>query len=130
MVLDRQKWQKMIPVTIVMGIIFFLSHQPGDALDLPEYDHLDKVLHVGIYTILGLTAGYVVPGRLWSAHRLLTAAGVILLCFLYGIIDEYHQSFIPGRYPSWQDALADLVGGVIAVVVYISFLHWQHNKSK
>lgn len=33
---------------------------------------------------------------------------------LYGISDEYHQSFVPGRDVSALDALADGVGGFLA----------------
>ncbi len=29
----------------------------------------------------------------------------LLLAVLYALSDEFHQSFVPGRHPSWVDAL-------------------------
>jgi VanZ family protein len=34
----------------------------------------------------------------------------LLFCVLYSLIDEFHQSFVPGRGPEFNDALRDLIG--------------------
>jgi len=36
-----------------------------------------------------------------------------LLAVLYAITDEFHQSFVPGRHPSWVDVLVFDSGGAI-----------------
>ena len=41
---------------------------------------------------------------------------VTLLTALFGLLDEYHQSFVPGRNPALGDALADLAGGLLGAL--------------
>ena len=38
---------------------------------------------------------------------------VILITFLYGMSDEFHQSFTPGREPRLRDVMIDTSGSVI-----------------
>ena len=45
---------RFLPVTLVMGSIFFLSHQPGDSISLPNIVNIDKLLHCLLYAVLGL----------------------------------------------------------------------------
>ena len=47
----------------------------------------------------------------------------VLLALAYGISDEIHQSFTPGRSPDVMDVVADTIGagvGVAAVVLVAS----------
>ena len=47
------------------------------------------------------------PGKRWFAW---------LLAILYALTDEYHQSFVTGRYPSaWDVFLFDNLGAVICL---------------
>jgi len=39
----------------------------------------------------------------------------VLFCFFYGMSDEWHQSFVPGRDADWLDLAADTMGAVIAM---------------
>ncbi len=39
---------------------------------------------------------------------------VIIFCSFYGVFDEWHQSFVPGRNSDVFDWLADTMGGVFA----------------
>ena len=62
--------------------------------------------HLGLYTVLGvaLARGWIRSAREGSAWPVL-ARGV-----LYGVSDEWHQAFVPGRHPSPFDLLADTAG--------------------
>lgn len=98
-------------MTLVMGTIFFLSHQSGDTLDLPSFTGSDKIAHMLAYGTLASTViwsfgrkGLDNPGR--------TVVLTVLLCVLYGISDEYHQSFIPLRSVSVSDLFADIAGAL------------------
>ncbi len=62
--------------------------------------------------------GYLV---LRALHRLerrpriyLWAVGIV---FLYGLFDEWHQRFVPGRTFDVLDLLVDGMGGIVAAVV-------------
>ena len=113
---------RYVPMTLVMGTIFFLSNQPGDTLTLPDVPNIDKVLHAGIYGLLALTTLFAVGKKLISAHPRPVAFLVLLFCALYGLSDEFHQSFIPGRTPSVWDLFADTTGAGLAVFLWQQFL--------
>ena len=99
----------------IMGIIFYLSHQPGDFVHLPPLAGLDKLLHVIAYSILAGTFLYGMQPFTHSSNRFLNTLVVVLFCIVYGISDEYHQSFIPGRLASFWDVMADGLGALFIV---------------
>ncbi|MEA2115337.1 MAG: VanZ family protein [Thermodesulfobacteriota bacterium] len=109
---------RFVPLIAVMGIIFFLSNQPGDSLDLPDIPDLDKGLHCMVYGVLALSALFAVPEYKYQASPFWVSLLVVLFCLLYGISDEFHQSFIPGRFPSVLDLVADTIGAMIVVLVW------------
>lgn len=90
-----------------MGIVFWLSHQPSIPVP-PLFANQDKVFHFLEYLGLGfLFASCTVPAtslraRFWLAF---------VLASVYGVSDELHQSFVPGRDSSIADWLADTAGG-------------------
>ena len=102
----------------VMGLIFSLSGVPGDSLPLPDVVNLDKVLHAGVYGVLALTVLFAIPERSYRAHPWKISLLVVLFCLLYGISDEFHQSFIPNRCPSVLDLVADTVGAALAALLW------------
>lgn len=116
---------RYIPMITVMGIIFFLSGQPGDSLDLPDIPDLDKVLHVLAYGVLAITTLFTVPEDKYRSKPFRVSLLVVLFCLLYGISDEFHQSFVPNRMPSVLDLVADTTGAVVAVFVCAKKRSWR-----
>ena len=60
------------------------------------------------------------------------ALAAVLVATLYGISDEAHQAFVPGRYPDRFDVLADCVGATLAVTLALAAAHarrWGILKS-
>lgn len=105
-------------------LIFFLSHLPnnddGSALltqiimwvaswlpfDLSNITGLDKIVHAVFY---GIFAFFIFGG---SRRYLLS----LLIASLYGITDEFHQSFIEGRDSDVWDWVADTVGASLVLL--------------
>lgn len=110
---------RLIPMLFVMGMIFFLSHQPGDDLDLPSIPFLDKVAHFFVYGVLAMAILWVPSGQFKKARPLATCAGVVLLCLAYGVTDEFHQSFISGRFVSGGDVIADVAGALTLCLFWL-----------
>lgn len=76
----------------------------------------DKLLHVTGYAGIGVLAMRAFHGGLARPRaRPTLLAGLAVV--LWGISDEYHQSFVPGRHASVLDVLADAVGFGAAVLV-------------
>ncbi|MEW6427065.1 MAG: VanZ family protein [Thermodesulfobacteriota bacterium] len=113
----------IMPLLGMMGLIFFLSHQPGDRLDLPAFFMADKAAHAFAYFLLGGTVILALGGRRRGLPSpLATALVTVLFCLLFGILDEFHQSFIPRRSADGADVLADICGGALAAAVWTLYL--------
>lgn len=110
---------RMVPMALVMGTIFFLSHQPGDSLPLPSLPGLDKLAHMSIYGILAGTVLFAFSDHQKNARTRKVILLTVIFCFFYGISDEVHQSFVPGRTASVYDLLADGVGAAIVCALWV-----------
>lgn len=102
-------WVGWIPAAIWAAVLFLVSHQPTISVNLSG--GRDKLAHFGAYLILGLLLAV---GRGPQARTL----WLILLGSLYGIIDELHQSFVPGRSADIWDVAADILGATTGVLIY------------
>lgn len=127
MFFDR-RINRLIPVSLVMGILFFLSHQPGDSLKLPDFWQADKLLHSVAYGVLGISAMFSLDPELRRNRRRICGVIVVVFCFVYGISDEFHQSFIPGRSAGFPDVAADTVGGILAVIFWYNVVERAGNR--
>ena len=131
------------PMLAIIGLIFFLSQQPHLVLN-PVVICQDKILHFIAFGVLAAATLFAVrffevvisrlsgtglsfPGlhlqaKSMSRSRLmLTGLGVVLFCLLFGLSDELHQYFIPGRSCSIGDLFADTVGAVFVVTLWFYF---------
>jgi len=93
------------------GVIFYLSSQPG--IDTPLlFPGQDKLFHMAAFGILGffLMGGVKTTG---SGYRTGQLWFVVVLVMLYGLLDEFHQYFVPGRDADILDVLADAAGGLL-----------------
>lgn len=70
--------------------------------------------HFVSYFILALTIDYGIGKR---GDRFWMKVVIVLICGLYGITDEYHQSFVGGRMPDVMDVRNDLIGAAIWTIV-------------
>ena len=119
-----------------MGIIFFMSHQPGEVsssqselvlkifsflgIELNQYFGelatfvIRKTAHFSEYLILFLFAYNV--SRFYFTNKKARLYSIIFV-FLYASTDEFHQYFIPGRNMAFKDVLIDTSGGVIGYLI-------------
>lgn len=109
---------RMVPMILVMGTIFYFSHQPADSLDLPLFPHADKLIHAIIYGFLAGTVIYALLPHSSGWRPVSFFLVVMLVCLSYGVLDEFHQRFIPGRDPDILDIVADGVGSLIVCCIW------------
>ncbi|WP_457637792.1 VanZ family protein [Oceanithermus sp.] len=84
-------------------VIFAASSLPGSAVGLAS--PWDKLAHALTYAVLA-----------WLLRRSgLKPLAALVLTVAYGLSDEWHQSFVPGRCPDLADLLADATGGFLAI---------------
>jgi len=110
-----------IPAIVVMAFIFYASSRTGDDLNtlLPFFHTLFPQMssfdwgHFIAYFGLALSF-YWALGSLsttWKGKLL-----VIALCVVYGVTDEYHQTFVAGRSPDVADLRNDAIGAALAML--------------
>jgi VanZ family protein len=96
-----------------MAALFAVSHHsapPGIGL-FPDW-----TTHGAAYALLGALCRRGFQGR---AQPVLLA---VLLSTAYGISDEYHQSFVPGRHADPLDVAKDLGGSLMGASLYGAWL--------
>ena len=90
---------------------------------LPQIDRLstDKIYHVIEYSMLGYLLMRVFDFKMAGRKTWLLVLSSSLLGALYGVSDEIHQYFVPGRYFSYWDMAADGVGTVLGCWIYVKY---------
>ena len=105
------------PVVLHMALIFVAS-STSDPDPLPGL-FFDKVAHLAIYAVLGALLARALAGGRLGALTWRHTAFAVLLSTVYGISDEWHQSFVPGRTPDGMDVLADMVGASLGAAMVL-----------
>ncbi len=98
------------------GVLFALSSIPGRDIPTIEFSYSDKIVHCGIYGVLGALCFRAL--RLTTRLRVVPAILVVpLIVLAYGISDEVHQMFVPQRSSEVLDVVADVVGGALGAIL-------------
>jgi len=130
-------------VVLWMGVIFYLSHQPGgesSALSSGIVGFLVQVLtgimpfisfdmevlhffvrkfaHFSAYFLLGVLTIYAV--HIDRSPKKRTVLLSFFLTVSYAVSDELHQLFIPGRSGEVRDVLIDSLGSAVGMGLYIT----------
>ena len=107
-----------VPVLAYAGLIFLLSSVPKFPDVFPSFSGFDKIAHFSEYYLFGcLIYRWLLAERSRFANRHVLFL-TILIGALYGISDEWHQSFVPGRDASLWDAVTDALAVVTAASTY------------
>ena len=115
------------PVALYAAALFAASARS----QLPAFVELfwDKLVHASAWAALALLAlrathGGKAPLR-WGA-----TIGAAALSLTYGLTDEIHQSFVPGRDSSLLDILADGVGTAAAIGAVAAWQALTRHRAK
>lgn len=116
-------WRYWGPLLLYLGLIFWSSSGPAPDIvsDQPDY-----LMHGAGYFLLEILAARAFAGGLDRLNGRSLLLGLALTT-LYGLSDEWHQAFVPSRYASWADVLADATGAVLAALVLAIWMRWHRN---
>jgi VanZ family protein len=116
------------PVLIYAGMIFFLSSLPQLPVVIPSFRGLDKLAHLVEYYLFGC----LIYRWLCSFDQSIIRRNIFLITtlmgILYGLSDEWHQSFVPGRDATLWDVLFDALGVTAAAILYPIIHHKNCRK--
>jgi VanZ family protein len=105
----KKNWFAWIPAILIMATIFGFSSVPSRSL--PNFGTWDVLVKKGGHMLgYGLLALAYWTGLRFEKKRIWLA---LLMAVMYALTDEFHQSFVPGRHPSWVDALVIDTGGAL-----------------
>lgn len=102
------------PVAVSMAVIFGLSGMSSPPTPVRVSD---KTEHVVGYGVLGAVTARATAGGTLGGLTAGAATTAWAIATLYGVSDEYHQSFVPGRTADPADALADASGAAMSIGV-------------
>ena len=98
-------------------MIFYLSSlAQAETPKVPWLGNWQSV--VGHLVLYGVCAS-LMEGSIWSwgsGRRLRWALAAAAAATVYGISDEYHQSFVAGRFATGEDVIVNTVAAIAAAV--------------
>ena len=125
-VTNRSLGSSLIYETFAGAFRWLLPHASKEALDL-TYIVLRKTLHFieyGLLAFLFYRAFRAGHEPFWSRRTGLQAAAAATI---YGLLDEYLQSFVPNRFGSPFDWIID-TAGVLTVIAVIAWAGGRRDK--
>ena len=104
-----------LPAVAYTLLIWWLSSQAFELAFMERVPLRDKGVHFLEYGTLSffIVHAYVVT---WPRRGAMTLVHTVLCTMALGLLDELHQSFVPGRSPDVRDVLADCVGGFVGAL--------------
>jgi VanZ family protein len=97
-------------VLLVMLAIFVASSLTGSEKPRDAYKGIDKHEHFVAYALLAITLYSAVAASKPGRGPVFALVAACVIATIYGITDEFHQRFVPGREFSLLDWRADAVG--------------------
>ncbi|MCX7671012.1 MAG: VanZ family protein [Anaerolineae bacterium] len=105
---------RWMAVAAWMAVIFALSaqpHLPDLAPGLPGVEEIGG--HLVAYGILAVLLWWALRGT----RSTTPATWALVITMLYGVSDELHQYFVPGRTTTVDDLLVDLIGASLGLLL-------------
>ena len=102
------------PAWAMMVLIFVLSSMSRLPRVPGGFELDDGVAHALEYGVLAAVLLRGLAGARWRGVTVGAAWFAVLLATLYGVTDEVHQRFVPGRTAEVADLIADVVGATVA----------------
>lgn len=114
-----------LPAAAYMLTIWLVSSFELPSFPTSSFPLRDKGVHLVEYGVLGFLVAHACLRTFASRPRARIALFAILFGTLWGVLDEMHQAFVPGRSADVLDVVADVSGvtlGTLARLV-VSAVH-------
>jgi VanZ family protein len=115
-------WQLLV---IIIFVVSSISQQ-----HLPAFTQKisDKILHFSAFGALGLLMVHSFKHSRNSVLQKYAGYWAVIFTSIYGIFDELHQILVPGRLCSFADWLADTIGALLLVLIFMYFLYHKNKQ--
>lgn len=112
-----------------LGILcsILISSIPGSSISALEIQHLDKVAHFFVFSVLCTL--FCLRHHFVKKHTLkITMLKSGIYSFAYGIFEEAYQHFVPGRSSDLYDLAANVLG--IAFSLFVFYAICRHKTKQ
>ena len=118
---------------LFMAALYWLSSLPVTPLNDDAALHgllyrmpslVQNALHVPAYAVLAWTTWWALGA--WLRVPSARAISACAIASAYGVFDEWHQHFVPGRHASLIDVTLDVAGAVLG----IWFAAWMGSRAR
>lgn len=118
---DLARLARWVPTIVWAAVIFALSAIPDPHIP----SGMATPGHAALYFVLGALAF----GSLESGREPVRAVALaVLVASIYGVTDELHQAFVPGRMPDVLDWATDTVGAAAGAGVALVARRWLASR--
>ena len=128
-VLEKNRILPWLIVILIATLIFYTSSLPAPVKIKMQPSYVTVVYHIIVFFILSFFL--LIAFRVQKNIAFLFVA--IIVAVFYGIMDEFHQFFVPGRACAFSDLMLDMVGIFFSTLLYIIFINnskARTNKAK
>lgn len=119
-----------LPVFLWGTIIFIFSANPTTSTSEIHWQDfiIKKTLHILFFGTLATLLYRAL--RVSGVGKFRAGYTTIIITFLYGVTDEIHQSFTPGRMPRVYDVVFDTIGALLSIFIIWKYLPTAPKKLK
>lgn len=117
-----------LPVFIWAAIIFKLSSKPiliGSPVYWKDFT-FKKSAHVFFYGTFAILVFRALKTS--GVNKLKAAYWTVVITFLHGVSDEFHQSFVGGRQPTLRDVLIDTSAASLVMFFLYKYIYFFPKK--
>jgi len=108
------------PLAILwMVLIFGLSSIPGSEFPKVSIPEISSMVHAIEYSILGVLLFRAFTHSFPGKPVFLLALFATCSAILFGLSDEWHQTFVQERSCELQDLIVDAISAVLGILLYI-----------
>jgi len=109
----RYRLHTLLLIAVVLAVLFE-STQPA-TINNNVIPNLDKIAHFFVFGLIAWLFASVLSFRLSPRSSYLTA---FILVSVLGCLNEYIQSFTPGRFTELNDVYADMAGAAFLLIAW------------
>lgn len=117
------------PAVLYMALIWVVSAMHIDTAAIEFFPLKDKGIHLVEYTALGFLVAYACVRTFISRGVFRALAVAVLITIAWGVSDETHQAYVPGREADPIDLVADTFGALFGACIMYALWRRTHRRA-
>ncbi|MEW5758180.1 MAG: VanZ family protein [Candidatus Omnitrophota bacterium] len=106
-----------LPFFIWSGFLYYLSSRPAYFFPKTNIPFSDKIVHVFEYIVFSILLFRALKAYIKNFKYIFIIFIVLYCTVVFGMIDELHQAFVPGRNAAMPDLVSDMLGAIIGITL-------------